>query len=593
MFTAEGSLGCLPRLPIALGRLIEFDVRPAITIASYVFFFVDCGTILRKHLSVTVSIRLGRIFFLLLIVGLLSPTSGVLPQRADSQRTVAPKPSTKRPSAPKKERADVAAFRKRVDAALAATGAEKGYWGVLVTDAASGEVLYALNAQRYFTPASNTKMFTTALALATLGPAFRFHTTLETRGTVDNAGRLNGDLVLTGRGDPNLSNRKFPFDRKEERDGPADKVIAELADALVAHGVKEIEGDVIADDSYFDYERFPSGWAIDDLLWSYGAAVSALCINDNTITLALRPGENEGAPAAIDSEPWDGFYKIQNEIRTVAAGAESKLAIAREPGSRVIVLRGALPLNSDPVKRTLAIEEPAEYAAALLRRLLEERGVRISGEARARHTPDATPGAPTVLAEHVSLPLSEDVRLLNKTSQNLHAELLLRVSARQALGTTSTEAALKFVQDFLKNIGIAENDVLLWDGSGLSRRNLVTPEAAVRLLAWTAQQPWGELYRSTFPVGGEDGTLSDRMKTPPLLDRIQAKTGSLGHVNALSGYATSVHGERLIFSMFGNNLDLRGHAATDVFDAICTAMVEELGAKPPAKKKKQPRLEKK
>lgn len=134
------------------------------------------------------------------------------------------------------------------------------------------------------------------------------------------------------------------------------------------------------------------------------------------------------------------------------------------------------------------------------------------------------------------------------------------------------EAALKFAQDFHKTVSIEEYDVLLWDGSGLSRRNLVTPEAAVRLLAWTAQQPWGELYRSTFPVGGEDGTLSDRMKTPPLLGRIQTKTGSLGHVNA----------------MFGNNHALRGHAATDVFDAICTAMVEELGAKPQAKKKKSP-----
>jgi D-alanyl-D-alanine carboxypeptidase/D-alanyl-D-alanine-endopeptidase (penicillin-binding protein 4) len=585
--TAEGSIGGLPRLLFALGRLLQFDVRPTITIASYAFFFADCAVIFREHMSVTLSIRRARTFFFLLIAGFVSLTSGVLAQRSATPPTTAPK----RAAAQKKERPDVAAFRKRVEAALAVNGAEKGYWGVLVTDAVNGEVLYSLNAQRYFTPASNTKMFTTALALATLGPDYRFHTTLETRDAVDDSGRLNGDLVLVGRGDPNLSNRKFPFNMKEERDGPADKVIAEFADAIVARGVKEIAGDVIADDSYFDYERFPSGWLIDDMLWSYGAAVSALCINDNTITLSLRPGEREGDPAVIDVEPWAGFYKIQAEIRTVAAGAERKLEIAREPGSRVIVLRGALPLNSEPISRTLAIEEPAEYAAALLRQLLAARGVRILGEARARHTPDATPGAPTVLAEHVSPPLSDDVRLLDKISQNLHAELLLRVSARQALGATSMEAALKFAQDFHKTVSIEENDVLLWDGSGLSRRNLVTPEAAVRLLAWAAQQSWGELYRSTFPAGGEDGTLSERMKTPPLLGRIQAKTGSLGHVNALSGFTTSLHGEKLIFSMFGNNHALRGHAATDVFDAICTAMVEELGARPPAKKKKPLRVE--
>lgn len=517
-----------------------------------------------------------RVACFLLLAGLLSPLSGAPAQKTAPKKTAA-----------KKERADIATFRKRVEAALAANGADKGYWGVLVTDAGTGEVLYALNANRYFTPASNTKIFTTAMALATLGPDCRFRTTIESHGSVDAKGRLRGDLVLVGRGDPNLSNRKFPYDKKEEHEGLAEKVLAELADAVVARGVKEIEGDVVADDSYFDYERFPSGWDIEDMLWGYGAAVSALCINDNTITLEIRPGAQVGDPVAYDSEPWASFYKVQNDMRTVAAGGDRKLEIARQPGSRVIALRGALPLDAESMKRTVAIEEPAEYAAALLKRMLEARGVRIFGDARARHMADPSPGAPAVLAEHTSLPLSESLRLLNKISQNLHAELLLRVAARQAAGTTSTEAALKFAQDFRKQIGIDENDVLLSDASGLSRRNLVTPEAAVKLLAWIARQSWGELYRSTLPVAGEDGTLTDRMKTPPALDRIQAKTGSLGHVNAISGYATTLHGEKLIFSLFGNNHALRGHAATDVLDAICIAMIEELGAKPPARKKKR------
>ncbi len=520
------------------------------------------------------------VFCLLICAGLLVPSGGVLGQRA-----ARPAAAAKR-AAPAKERADIAAFRARVESALSAAGADKAYWGVLITDAETGEVLYALNPQRYFTPASNTKLFTTALALATLGPDYRFHTTLETRGTVDADGRLRGDLVLVGRGDPNLSNRKFPYDKKEEHDGPPEGALAELADALAARGVKEIEGDIVADDSYFDYERFPSGWEVDDILWGYGAAVSALCINDNTFSLAIRPGEREGDPAVFDIEPWAEFYKVQNEIRTVAVGAERKLQIAREPGSRVIVLGGTIPLKAEPATRTLAIEEPAEYAAALLKRLLEARGVRVYGDARARHTADTAAGAPTVLAEHISLPLSEDVRLLNKISQNLHAELLLRVAARQAAGTTSIEAALKFAQDFRTSIGIEENDVVLNDGSGLSRRDLVTPQATVQLLRWVAQQPWGELFRSTLPVAGEDGTLSDRMKAPPALDRIQAKTGSLGHVSAISGYATTLHGEKLIFSMFGNHYALRGHAATDVLDGICAAMLEELG-KPAAKKKKK------
>jgi D-alanyl-D-alanine carboxypeptidase/D-alanyl-D-alanine-endopeptidase (penicillin-binding protein 4) len=496
------------------------------------------------------------------------------------------KPTPTKSAPAKKERIDVAAFRARVETALAAQGAEKAFWGVLVTDAATGEALYALNEQRYFTPASNTKLFTTALAMATLGPDYRFHTTIESRSAPDAAGRLRGDLLLVGRGDPNLSNRKFPYDKKEEHDGPTEKVLAELADATVARGVKEIEGDIVADDSYFDYVRFPSGWDIDDMLWGYGAPVSAICINDNTFTLQIRPAEHEGDPATYDIEPWAAFYKVQNELRTVAAGGERNLAISREPGSRLIVLRGAIPLNADPIARVVAIEEPAEYAAALLKRLLEERGVRVFGEARAQHSADATPGTPTVLAEHISLPLSDGIRLLNKISQNLHAEMLLRDSAHKAQGTTSVEAALKFAQEFRKTAGIEENDVVLSDGSGLSRRNLVTPQATVQLLRWIAQQSWGELFRSTLPVMGEDGTLSERMKAAPGLDRIQAKTGSLGHVNAMSGYATTLSGEKLVFSMFGNNHTMRGRGATDVFDAICAAMLEELGKPAPGKTKK-------
>ena len=497
------------------------------------------------------------------------------------------------PEAPQqtKPRADVARFRARVEAVLAEARADKGHWGVLVADAATGEVLYALNPQRYFTPASNTKLFTTALALATLGPDYRFRTTIETRGTVDQEGRLRGDLVLVGRGDPNLSNRKFPFAKEVEREGPPERVLAELADAVVARGIKQIEGEVIADDSYFAAERYPSGWAIDDMLWGYGAPVSALAVNDNVIFLELRPGERERDPAGYSVEPWADFYKIQNEITTGAVGSEQKLEVSREPGTRLIVLRGSMPTNARPHLLAIAVEEPAEHAARLLKRLLEARGICVYGEARARHSSPAEPrdlsrvqprdsssAGPTILAEHTSLPLIEDLHLANKVSQNLHAELLLRTAAREKAGALTLEAALKFAGEFFQSIGIAEGDVLLWDGSGLSRRNLVTPQAVLRLLQYAAAQPWGEVFRSTLAIAGEDGTLAERMKNTPAAGRIQAKTGSLDHVNSLSGYAATARGAKLVFSIFGNNHNLRGRDSTAVADAICIAMIEELGA---------------
>src|SRR5215472_13470395 len=267
-------------------------------------------------------------------------------------------------------RADVERFRERTEAALAAAGPDKGAWGLLVTDADSGAVLYAHNPDAYFMPASDAKLFTTALALATLGPEYRERTTIASNGTLDASGVLHGDLILIGRGDPNLSNRKFPFEKKEERDGPPEKALAELADTVAARGVKEITGDVIADDSMFQHELFPSGWLADDLLWSYGGAVSAVAVNDNTFTLDLRPGANEGDPARYDAPLAADFYYVENLIRTVPRGSEEKIAVARDPGSRVIHLTGVMPIDAPASRLTIAIEAPAEFAASVLMRLL-------------------------------------------------------------------------------------------------------------------------------------------------------------------------------------------------------------------------------
>jgi D-alanyl-D-alanine carboxypeptidase/D-alanyl-D-alanine-endopeptidase (penicillin-binding protein 4) len=484
-------------------------------------------------------------------------------------------------------RADVERFRLRAEAALSAAGPDKGAWGVLVTDAATGEVLYARNADGYFMPASNAKLFTTALALATLGPDYRVRTTVASSGTLDTNGVLNGDLVLIGRGDANLSNRKFPYGKKEEREGPPEKVLAEFADAVAARGVKEVTGDVIADDSMFQHEKFPSGWLVDDILWSYGAAVSAIAVNDNTFSLELRPAANEGEPARYAAGLAADFYTVDNLIRTGARGSEEKLAVARDPGSRVIHLSGTMPLDAQTRKLTIAVEDPAEYAASLLARLLEARGVKIDGGASARHAggPPVDAAAPqTVLAEHASVPLSDEVRLTNKNSENLHAELLLLLAAHEKAGARNYEDALKVASDFFRAAGIAEGDTALSDGSGLSRKDLVTPRAVVQLLRYAAAQPWGELYRSTLPVAGEDGTLSDRMKDTPAAARVVAKTGTIGHGNALSGYATTVRGARLTFSILGNNNNLHAQDANKVIDAICVAMVEELGPAPQKKK---------
>jgi D-alanyl-D-alanine carboxypeptidase/D-alanyl-D-alanine-endopeptidase (penicillin-binding protein 4) len=213
--------------------------------------------------------------------------------------------------------------------------------------------------------------------------------------------------------------------------------------------------------------------------------------------------------------------------------------------------------------------------------------VKVDGHSRARHVADPSPDAATaqtVLAEHTSVPISDEVRLTNKNSENLHAELLLLLAAHEKMGANNYEDALKFASDFFRRAGIADGDVVLSDGSGLSRKDLVTPRSVVQLLRYAAAQPWGELYRSTLPVAGEDGTLSDRMKNTPAAGRVFAKTGTIGHGNTLSGYATTVHGARLLFSILGNNSNLHAQDANKVIDAICVAMVEELEPAPEMKK---------
>jgi serine-type D-Ala-D-Ala carboxypeptidase/endopeptidase (penicillin-binding protein 4) len=492
-----------------------------------------------------------------------------------------------KPGANKKEKSRVAEqaarFTARAETLLSAGPAGKGAWGLLIVDEQSGETLFEQNADKYFVPASNLKLFTTALALAKLGPDYRFHTTLETRGTISAEGRLTSDLILVGRGDPNLSNRKFPYVLKEEFDGPPEKVLAELADALVAKGVREISGDVVGDDSYFPRERYPSGWEIDDMVWQYGAAISAISVDDNTVTLTLTPGERAGDPVLAAMVPATPDFGVQNDVVTSAAEVKSDLTLKRDPGANLVVVRGTLPAKTAPRKLVLAVEEPAQHAAALLAGLLADRGVKIDGKARAMHVPEAavvTSEPRAVLAEHVSVPLGDAVKLVNKISQNLHSEMLLRAAARQNSLWNTPEDLEKLPEDFYAAAGIFPGDVVQTDGSGLSRRDLVTPRAVVALLKYAKEQPWFETYFASLPVAGEDGSLEDRMKSTVAAGKIHAKTGSLEHVRTRSGYVETPGGRRLIFSFLSNNMGGKNHEATDALDGLCVAMIEEFNETP-------------
>lgn len=509
-------------------------------------------------------------------ISALAATGG----RAQSNQTreqacCATKHDGKREERSSRRAAAAARFGARADALLGAGPSSKGDWGLLVVDAQTGETLFEKNADGYFVPASNMKLFTTALALAKLGPDYKFHTTLETRGTISPGGILSGDVVLVGRGDPNLSNRKFPYELKEEFDGPPEKALLELADALVARGVKEISGDVIGDDSYFPRERYPNGWEIDDMVWEYGAALSAIVVDDNTVAVTLIPGEKTGDPVQASVAPLTPDFALQNDVITSASEVKSDLTLTREPGASLVVVRGTLPAKSAPRKLVLAIEEPAQHAASLLAALLAERGVKLNGKVRAVHVPEADVTPRTVLAEHVSVPLGDSVKLVNKISQNLHTEMLLRTAARQNSLWSTPEEMLKTPEGFYAAAGIAPDDVIQTDGSGLSRHDLVTPRSIVTLLKYAQGQTWFAPYYASLPVAGIDGSLQDRMKGTVAAGRIHAKTGSVEHVRTLSGFAETPSGRRLIFSFLSNNQGGKSHEAADALNGFCVAMIEE------------------
>ncbi|HWF37063.1 MAG TPA: D-alanyl-D-alanine carboxypeptidase/D-alanyl-D-alanine-endopeptidase [Candidatus Acidoferrales bacterium] len=490
--------------------------------------------------------------------------------------------------------AEVGKLRARVETLLGAAHSERGYWGILIANRDTGETLYSLNPDHFFTPASNAKIFTTSLAFATLGPDYRFRTTLESPGVLGTDGRLAGNLVLMGRGDPDLSNRRFPYDKKVEFDGAVDKVLAEMADAAAAKGLKEIDGDVVADDSYFPYDPYPAGWNVGDVFFRFGAPVSAIAFNDNTVSVYMRPGAGATDAPSITVDPAAAANTFGVELQTVTSNDKSGFAVVRQPETNFLLLRGAISPGHAPMRIDIAMPDPARTAAAELKSLLEARGVRVTGAARAQHgappvttasgepvlvpiDTSAMAGNITVLAEHLSQPLIEIVRATNKVSQNLHAELLLRTVGREKVGVGSTAAGLKAEKDFLKAAGVADGDVILSDGSGLARDDLVTPRAAVTLLEYIAKQPWGPAFLSTLPVAGVDGTLENRMKNSAATGFIEAKTGAADHARALSGYATTRGGDYLIFSIFVNNNSQHGTDATETLDAIATAMVDTLG----------------
>lgn len=463
-----------------------------------------------------------------------------------------------------------------IDRLLAAPAAQRVAWGIHVVDLASGRTLYARQENLAFTPASNTKLFTTALALTRLGPDHRFHTRILAPAPLDANGVLAGDLVLLGGGDPTLSPRAIPY-QKGPIEGDPLVAIEDFAARLTAAGLRRVTGDVVGDDTLYPWVPYPEGWTLNDQQWEYGAPVSALVVNDNAFALTVLPAAAAGGPARLALRPPLEYFTFDNRLRT-AAGRERHIFFDREAGSRLIRITGEVAPGGPGTTQLLAVDDPALFAATALADALQRRGVAIGGRPAARHRQPEEPfRAPqgVVLAEHTSPPLSETLRVIDKVSQNLHAEIVLRETARVRRGDASPRLIDEERKQFLAELGCDPPRTDFADGSGLSRRTLFSPADMTRLLAFMHRSEHRDLWWSLLPAAGEDGTLAGRFHGVAGASNVRAKTGSIAHVNSLSGYIGATPAWRVAFAILTNNATASAAEVRAMIDRIVVTILEQ------------------
>jgi len=466
------------------------------------------------------------------------------------------------------------ALAQEIDRVLDESDLTKARWGIFVMSMKDGRVLYSRDGDKLFTPASNMKIYTTAAALDLLGSDYRWHTSVYGDKQPDAGGVIDGNLTLFGRGAPDLNSYG--------KNG-----LASLADQLYQHGVRKVSGNIIGDESYFRGELYGSGWQWNDLQWYFGAEPSALTVDENSLELKIAPADKVGSTATLTFNRETNYLHLTNNTTTLARDAPTTIGINRGLSDSELRVWGDFPIGGRPFTAYLSVPNPALWAATLFKEALIARGIKVGGEARSRDFRVAErekfdPQKAFEIAQENSGTLSEIVRRTNKESNNLYAELILRTLGKERGASApdpdprknrergDDEAGTAVVRAWLDHSGIPSDGLEIRDGSGLSRLDLLTPEATTRMLVAIAKTNAASAFRDSLPIAGRDGTLSGRLVSSS--GRVVAKTGRLTYTHSLSGYATSQDGEVLAFSIFCN--DATGHSnPTRVIDEIVGLLV--------------------
>ena len=434
-------------------------------------------------------------------------------------------------------------------------------WGVIIQSLETGEYFYKRNEDKLFLPASSLKLFTTASGLILLGPDYRFTTNIYKHGSMDGS-VLKGDLIIQGRGDPTISARFYGGDML--------RVYELWADSLLNQGIEEINGNIIGDDSEFDDRGLGEGWAWDDESYWYSAQASAISFNDNCVDLSVFVKQDKKNSKVL-VHPDNKYVVVTNDVIVVPKDSSTNIDVYRERGTNIITVSGTIKENSDTVHTFCTINNPTQFAMVSLKNVLERKGIKISG------SPMVADDLPRpidykqaeLLFTNSSTTLKEIIKVVNKNSQNFYAEQILKTIGLETEHYGTRENGIEAEFDVFKEMGINTDGMMIADGSGLSRLNLVSPRHFISLLNYMFKSKFFIPFFNSLPIAGVDGTLGTRLKNTRAEGKVRAKTGYLTAVRSLCGYAFTGDNEPVAFSIIANNFNVPVKLAENIQDLVC------------------------
>ena len=437
--------------------------------------------------------------------------------------------------------------------------------GISIFSVSRNKSLYKSNSNKQFVVASNMKLFTTATALVYLGAGFEYKTEIFYRGDVSADGKLNGDIIIKGSGDPNISGRFF--------DGNVTAVPAYWADKIREHGIRVINGDIIADDSIFDREFVHSNWPKDQLTKWYCAPVSGLSFNDNCVDVIVKPNSKPGGLITVQIEPETSYVKVINKCKTTTLKSKQFYSLYRRPFTNQINLKGFLWSKSGPRREWMTIHNPPLYLATVFKEILEDKDIDVMGEARVINESDMNTGNRLHKLAVTTSSLRQSITVANKRSQGFYAEQILKTLGATINNEGTFSGGTKVIADFITKLGIPEGHYHLDDGSGLSKKNRLTPDTITTLLNYMYNHKYAGIFLKSLPISGTDGTLKKRLKEEPYKSRVRAKTGYVNGTRTLSGYVKTLDEEVIAFSILVNEIKGGTWQAKRLQDVICRYLV--------------------